>query len=191
MERATLKHQRRLMGAAQRQHLTQHDFVIPTRIAGHRPTFDVGNRACDQWQSVYACHDRDAGKLVIRWAGELQSAVLLIGGKHINSEKIMATEFGQAWSLERKAPQNQRRINRDGIERAGGYAEPKTISMAKGHYGDARGKGAHHVAIPCRLARVQVSCVAVVQMRIRNIHVSPAVLRSCTEIGLVIHHEKQ
>ena len=90
----------------------------------------MGQRADDQRCAGLAGCGGDAGEFVFGGAGELQGDVALVFGKDVDGEMVGRAEGLQAGGLERKAPQDQGWVERDGVEGGGRDAEALAFAGA-------------------------------------------------------------
>ena len=88
----------------------------------------------------------ETAELVRAPAGEAVGEFLLVGGQDMYGPGPGGAEHRQVAAAEREAPQDHRRVERDGIEAVGGQPGRLALGIIGGHDGDAGHEGAERIA---------------------------------------------
>ena len=120
--------------------------VIASRVFGDLGHFEARAAARKDRGAADAGVPRQAGKAVGRPGGEAIRQILLIGGQHIDGVVAGLAEGGQVVRLVVEAPEDERRLERDGGEGIDGQADGVAVRVDGRDDGDAGGIAAEGVA---------------------------------------------
>ncbi|EEF22487.1 conserved hypothetical protein, partial [Ricinus communis] len=120
------------------------DHVIAAVVACEWRAFEMSQGA--RYQRGLGVADRrlDLIPLVRQGARELIGDLLLIAGEDVDGEALGFEHRGQALGLAVDAEQDQRRIERNGIERAHGHTDELFAVAPRGHHRNAGREFSQH-----------------------------------------------
>ncbi|MCY1451230.1 hypothetical protein D9M71_680860 [compost metagenome] len=132
--------QRRAAEIVERNHLAEHDPVVAA--IHHLPLLALEARRAvgEQRRTALADLVIDTGELVFPRPGEVIGQVDLVGGKDVHREMAGLAEYLVAAGALVDAPENQRRVQRYGVETVGRHAGLGAGSAGGSDDGDAGGE---------------------------------------------------
>ena len=143
VELAAMEQQRRgVRAVAAALHLADEDDVVALLVAAAVEAFESGRRAGQQRRAARTLGEGHAGPAVRAARGEALGQRLLVGRQDVDGVVRAGTEGRQRAGRARQAPEHQRRIERNRIERIGGQAHTLAFGRAGRDDGDTRGKHA-------------------------------------------------
>ena len=134
------------IAAIEIDYLAQENRVIPALVFEAGTAAEACRISCDQRRAFRAIGHGQAGELVPPAARKPVGHVLLIAGQHVDGPGGRVAKGGEAGAAQRKAPQNHRRIERDGIEAVRRQAHRIAVAIARGDDRYPRHKTAEGIA---------------------------------------------
>lgn len=130
----------------------QEQQVVAAVVAYRVAAFEVGAGPDEQGRAERSGKPFHAGEAVLRRAGEAVRQRALPGGEERNAEVGRFLEPRQQAQAPRQAEDDERRLERDRVERIDGQTQRCPFGRARGQHGDARGELAQGAA---QLPRIQ------------------------------------
>jgi hypothetical protein len=130
--------------------------VVTARIMCLVAALEPRRAALDEWYAGQSCRDVERAKTILVTAGKTVRDGLLTGGQDINGVMAGLAEGFESGRVACEAPQDQGRVQGNGVEGADGYTDRLTVCRQGRQHGDAGGKAAQRVTkvaadqIPCR-----------------------------------------
>ena len=134
---AVVQQRRSTCAVAAAFNFTDKNHVIALGVLTAVKAFKAGSAAGQQWCTGHAVGKSNAIPAVVPLAGKTLGQALLVSGQDVDGIVRARTEGSHGAGRLRQAPQHQRRIQRDGIERIGGQSNEFAGSGARGHDGHA------------------------------------------------------
>jgi hypothetical protein len=125
---------------------TQENEVVAARIMRLVTAFEPRRAALDQGYSGQPWREGERVETILVTAGETVRDDLLIGGQDIDGVMAGVTKGCESRGVACEAPQDQGRVEGNGVEGTDGEADRLAVGSQCGQHGDAGGKAAECVA---------------------------------------------
>lgn len=144
MKLAVLEHQRRNLRSVlvnpAALHFADENHVVAFLVAAAVMAFEPGERAVEHWHTGVALGMRDPFETISLHRREAFAQIELRRGQHVDHVVTVGAEHRHRRRARGEAPQHQRRIERNRIERAGRDADQLAGRRACRNHGDAGGE---------------------------------------------------